>query len=57
MKQQNKPGIDLNSKRAFKKIYPGIDRNKLKINFLEKYKQIIIKIINSIMDFYVRWWR
>jgi len=47
LKQQNKAGIDLNSKRAFKKIYQGIDRTQLKINFMEKYQPIIVKIVNS----------
>jgi hypothetical protein len=47
LKQQNKTGIDLNTKRAFKKIYQGIDRTQLKINFMEKYQPIIVKIVNS----------
>ena len=56
LKQQNKPGIDLNSKRAFKKIYPGIDRTQLKINFMEKYRPIIVKIVNSNFTNNIRWW-
>jgi len=47
LKNENKPNLNLDSKRTFKKIYSGLDRNKLKINFYEKFKNSAIDLIQS----------
>jgi len=42
LKPENKGNLNMDSKRTFKKIYSGLDRNLLKINYFEKYQDFII---------------
>jgi hypothetical protein len=41
LKPENKGNLNLDSKRTFKKIYAGINRNLLKVNYYEKYNDFI----------------
>lgn len=41
LKPENKGNLNLDSKRTFKKIYEGIDRNLLKVNYYEKYNDFM----------------
>ncbi len=47
LKSENKNNLNLDSKRTFKKIYGGVDRNKLKINFYERFKNFSLGITQS----------
>ncbi len=42
LKPENKGNLNMDSKRTFKKIYFGLDRNLLKINYYEKYQDFIL---------------
>jgi len=41
LKPENKGNLYLDSKRTFKKIYAGINRNLLKVNYYEKYNDFM----------------
>lgn len=41
LKPENKGNLYLDSKRTFKKIYMGINRNLLKVNYYEKYNDFM----------------
>ena len=47
LKSENKSNLNLDSRRTFKKIFTGLDRNRLKINFLEKFKKSAMEFIQS----------
>jgi hypothetical protein len=47
LKSENKNNLNLDSKRTFKKIYGGVDKNKLKINFYERFKNFSIGVTQS----------
>lgn len=47
LKPENKGNLNMDSKRTFKKIYIGLDKNLLKINYLEKYQDFILN--NSLL--------
>jgi hypothetical protein len=47
LKNENKTNLNLDLKRSFKKIFAGVDRNKLKINFYEKFKNSAVDLIQS----------
>lgn len=42
LKPENKGNLNLDSKRTFKKIYSGLNRNLLKVNYFEKYQDFIV---------------
>lgn len=42
LKRENKGNLNLDSKRTFKKIYAGLNKNLLKVNYFEKYKDFIV---------------
>lgn len=42
LKPENKGNLNMDSKRTFKKIYFGLNRNLLKINYYEKYQDFIL---------------
>jgi len=45
LKPDFKPGLNLNNKKTYKKIYLGLDKNLLKINYYEKFNEVSKKII------------
>jgi len=47
LNSEKKSNLNLDSKRTFKKIYIGIDKNKLKVNFLiyEKFKNFCLNYV------------
>jgi hypothetical protein len=45
LKSDGKLNLNLDSKRTFRKIYIGIDKSKLKINYYEKFNSVIINFI------------
>jgi hypothetical protein len=51
LKSENKQNLDLNSKRTFKKIYPGLDKAKLKINYFERFGNLLSPEILSKIKF------
>jgi len=42
LKPENKGNLNMDSKRTFKKIYFGLNRYLLKINYYEKYQDFIV---------------
>jgi hypothetical protein len=50
LKSDGKLGFNLDSKRTFKKIYQGLDRNKLKINYYEKFHTVVVQYIECIFN-------
>jgi len=42
LKPENKGNLNLDSKRTFKKIYSGLNRNLLRVNYFEKYHDFIV---------------
>ncbi len=55
LKPDNKGNLNMDSKRTFKKIYLGLNRNLLKINYYEKYQDFILNnsIIASNQSYYL----
>ena len=50
LKSENKPGLNLDSKRTFKKIFNGLDKSKVKINNFKKFKELAINLTQSIFN-------
>jgi hypothetical protein len=48
LKVENRSGLNMDSKRTFKKIYLGIDKSKLKINYYEKFNAFVVGLIQCI---------
>jgi len=42
LKPENKGNLNLDSKRTFKKIYIGLDRNLIKVNYFERFQDFIV---------------
>ncbi len=53
LKAENKNGLNLDSKRTFKKLYVGLDRNKLKIDYVNKFKNLISVLVQSKFTIYL----
>lgn len=51
LKPDYKPNLNLNNKKTYKKIYLGLDKNLLKINYYDKFYDVSKKIIESIYFF------
>ena len=51
LKSENKANLNLDSKRTFKKIYGGVDKNKIKINFYERFKKFAVNYTQSNFTF------
>ena len=50
LKPDFKSNLNLNNKKTYKKIYLGLDKNLLKINYYEKFNEVSKKIIESIKN-------
>jgi hypothetical protein len=47
LKTENKGNINLDSKRAFKKFYSGIDKNLIKVNLFEKFNHLTQNLLQN----------
>jgi hypothetical protein len=45
LKSDSKLGFNLDSKRTFRKVYQGVDRSKLRLNYYEKFHTVVVSHI------------